>query len=86
MKDWIRRRFTETIYMQKGPGKKIGRVDIPPSKRFVYVLVFSFSVLVSLTVIEALHIVFLGSFNDTVFNAINGLVGTIMGLIVGKKV
>ncbi|MDH5689205.1 MAG: hypothetical protein OEZ48_15255 [Candidatus Bathyarchaeota archaeon] len=32
-----------------------------------------------------IEIVFLGSFNETVFNAISGLVGTIIGLIIGRK-
>ena len=33
-----------------------------------------------------IEIVFLRSFNETIFNAINGLVGTIIGLIVDRKV
>ena len=42
--------------------------------------------LIALSVLEALHIMFLGNFNDAVFNAINGLVGTIIGIIIGRKV
>ena len=34
----------------------------------------------------AVEIVFLRSFNETIFNAINGLVRTIIGLIIGRKV
>jgi len=33
-----------------------------------------------------IEIVFLRSCNETVFNAISGLVGTITGLIVGREV
>ena len=86
MRDWIRRWFTKTVYVQKGPGKKLERVEVPPSERFVYLMLFSSAALIVFAVIEALHIIFLGSFNETIFNAINGLVGTIMGLIVGKKI
>ena len=32
-----------------------------------------------------IEIVFLRSFNETVFNAINGLVATIIGPIIGRK-
>ena len=32
-----------------------------------------------------IEIVFLRSFNETVFNAISSLIGTIMGLIIGRK-
>ena len=47
---------------------------------------FAVAALIALSVLEALHIVFLGSFNDAIFNAINGLVGTIIGIIIGRKV
>ncbi|MCW3981733.1 MAG: hypothetical protein NWE81_01255 [Candidatus Bathyarchaeota archaeon] len=86
MRDWIRRRFTKTVYVQKGPGKKLERVEVPPSERFVYLMLFSIAALIIFAVIEALHIIFLRSFNESIFNAINGLVGTITGLIIGKKV
>jgi len=33
-----------------------------------------------------IEIVFLRSFNETIFNAINSLVGTTMGLIVDRKI
>ena len=33
-----------------------------------------------------IEIVFLRSLNETVFNAISSLVGTIIGLIIGRKV
>jgi len=32
-----------------------------------------------------IEIVFLRIFNEAIFNSINGLVGTIMGLIIGRK-
>ena len=60
--------------------------EVPPSERLVLVMCFAVAALIALSVLEALHIVFLGSFNDAIFNAINGLVGTIIGIIIGRKV
>ena len=35
--------------------------------------------------LEALHILFPDSFNEAIFSAINGLEGTIISMIIGRK-
>jgi len=40
--------------------------------------------LTTLTVIETVHIIVLKTFNETVFSAISGLIGTIVGVFVAK--
>jgi len=81
MSSRVRRALTRVEYRSVGSGgKKLRRVEIPPPERLVYGLCFSFVALVCLVLLEALHIVFLGSFSNEVFAAITGVIGTISGV------
>jgi len=80
----IRKALTKALIRQVGKGKKLERVELPPSERLVYGLYFAFLALSALTVLEALHIVFLHSFSDEVFASITLVVGTILGAFFGR--
>ena len=82
---WIRRLLTKTVPIQRGSLKKLEHVELPPSERLVLFLQLSIVALICLTIIEALHILVLRSFNWEVFAAITGLIGTITGVFVSKK-
>jgi len=84
---WVRRALTRVEYRRvgSGGGKKLRRVEIPPSERLVYGLCFSFVALVCLVLLEALHIVFLGSFSSEIFAAITGVIGTISGVFLTSR-
>ena len=60
--------------------------EVPSSERLVLAMCFAMTALIALSVLEILHIVFLGCFNKAIINAINGLVGTILGMVIGRKV
>ena len=81
---WIRRALTRREIKRKGKTKKIEYVEIPPSERLVYTVQFCLIALTTLTVIETVHIIVLKTFNETVFSAISGLIGTIVGVFVAK--
>ena len=59
-------------------------MEIPPSERLVYTVQFCFISLTTLTAIEIAHIIVLKNFNDAVFSAISGLIGTIVGVFIAK--
>jgi len=86
MSSWVRRALTRVEHRSAGGrGKKLRRVEIPPSERLVYGLCFSFVALIGLVLLEALHIVFLRSFSSEVFAAITGVIGTISGVFLTSR-
>jgi len=82
---FIRKVLTKTEVRQVGRGKKIERVELPPNEHLVYGLYFAFMALTALTIIEALHIVFLHSFSNEIFTAITTIIGTILGVFISQK-
>lgn len=84
IRNWIRKAFTRT-QIKRGPTKRLERVEIPPSQKFVYVMYFCFLALGILTVLEVVHMIFLGSWNSEIFSAITSLVGAIIGAFLGAK-
>ena len=85
LKGKIRRAFTRTAWVQVEKRKKLIRVEELPSERLVLFLQVSIVSVVCLSLIEALHILVLRSFNWEVFAAITGLIGTITGVFVSKR-
>jgi hypothetical protein len=76
--------LTRHEFRRKGRAKKLERIEIPPSQRLVYGVQFCFIALGMLTAIEITHIVVLHSFNEAIFSAISGLIGTIMGVFLTR--
>jgi len=81
----IRKALTKTVVKQIRGGKKVERVELPSSECLVYGLCFAFLALSALTVLEALHIVFLHSFSNEIFASIALVVGTILGAFFGQR-
>lgn len=50
-----------------------------------YGLFFAFTALIALVILEALHMTIFGKFNDEVFIALYGLIGTITGTLISHK-
>lgn len=81
----IRKALTKTEVRRVGKGKKLERIELPPSERLVYGLYFAFIALTALTILEALHIALLHSFSNEVFTAITTIIGTILGVFMSQK-
>jgi len=77
---WIIKALTRYEFRRIGRTKKLERIEVPPSQRLVYGVQFCFIALGMLTAIEIVHIVVLRSFNEAIFSAISGLIGTIVGV------
>ena len=87
MRGWIRRLLTKQR-IWKSEDRKTREVRVQeelPSERIVLVVQFAMVVLVILSAIEIVNIVVLKVWNAEVFAAITGLIGTITGVIIGKK-
>jgi hypothetical protein len=56
-----------------------------PNEKLVLLVQFTMVVLVVLSAIEIVHIIVLKVWNAEIFAAVTGLIGTITGVIIGKK-
>ena len=56
-----------------------------PSEKLEALVVFAMVALTSLAAMEVAYIAVLGSWNAEIFNAIVALIGTITGIIIGRK-
>ena len=80
MKNPIREALTKTIQLNRGR-----RVEVPPSQKLLYAVYFSLSMVGCLTVLEAVHLVVLGSWNPEIFTVIAGLVGNVTGIFLTQR-
>jgi len=81
---WIRKALTKHEFKQAGRIKRLKKVEVPPSEKLVRLVQFCLGAIIALTAIEIVHILILKTFNQTVFSAISGLIGTIVGVFTAK--
>ena len=74
-------RVTET----DGGGRRVRVQEELPSDRFVLIVGLMVLFFVGLVGLEIVHMVWMGSWNDAVFNGIMLVVGTIVGAVWGKS-
>lgn len=78
-----------TVLLRKALTRKIQLrrrvIEVEPSNKLVYAMYFAIATLISLTTLEAVHVVVLRSFNSEIFSAITGLIGTIIGVLAKSK-
>jgi hypothetical protein len=77
---WIIKPLTRHEYHRGVKANRLVRIEIPPSQRLVYGVQFCFIALGTLAMIEIVHIIVLHSFDEAIFSAISGLIGTILGV------
>jgi len=80
---WLRKALTRTVRVKRGKGFKVE--DVPPSERLILIVQFSIAAIAALTLIQIVHIVYLGTWNAEVSATITGLIGTVTGLFIGAK-
>ncbi len=71
--------------LEVGPVRKVRISEDYPSDRFLIIVALMIVFFVGLSLLEVIHIVFLGSWNEVVFNGIMLIVGTIVGAIWGRQ-
>ena len=79
MRNPVRKALRKTVHIR---GKTVVE---DPSDRLVYGISFAIVALLSLTALEAMHIVYIRSFSNEIFAAISMVVGTILGAFFGQK-
>ncbi len=86
MRGWIRRLLTKRYIRDSERKTREVRVqeDIP-SERLVSLVQFTIVAIVVLSAIEVVHIIVLKAWNAEIFAAITASIGTVTGVIVGKK-
>lgn len=82
IREFLTRRFKVPMGKKR---KTIREVELPPSEKLVWCFIFCITAIVTLSVVEVVHIAYLRSFNEPVMNLISGLVGAVTGILVGKK-
>jgi len=86
MKQWITKALTKTVWTKHGKRRELKLSQEPPSERLIIITEFSIAAIAALTVIEVVHVIILRSWNAEVFSALSGLIGTVTGIIIGRKV
>jgi len=84
MKDIIRRALTKKLTV-KSPSGFLHQIDVEPSDKLVYGIIFAILALIMLTAIQIVHIIVLKELNSEISSVITLLIGTIMGVFFGKK-
>jgi len=81
----LRKILKRTVWVQRARENKLQPVEVPPSQRVVYAVVFAIAAVVALTVLEVAHMAFLGAWNTEIFAGIMSVVSFILGVFIGQK-
>ena len=86
MRSWIRRLLTrQRVKDSERKTREVRVQEDIPSERIVSLVQFTIAALVVLAAVEIAHLAVLKTWNAEVFAAITGLVGTVTGVIIGRK-
>ena len=83
MKNLFKKALTKTIWVQQNQENKLQPIEIPPSQRVMYAVIFAIAAIIALTVLEVAHMGFLGSWNTEIFAGIMSVVTFILGIFIG---
>ena len=83
--NWVKRALVRKISVKVGRSKRTRQIEVEPSAKLVYGMYFAIAVLISLTILEAVHILVLRSFSTEIFTAILWLIGTILVVFFAQK-
>jgi len=84
LKNLFKKALTRTIWIQQNPENKLQPIEIPPSQRIMYTVVFAIATIIALTVLEVAHMAFLGVWNTEIFAGIMSVVTFILGIFIGN--
>jgi len=85
LKRLIKRGTTKrTVEETDGKSRRVRVQEEPPSDRFVLIIGLMVLFFVGLVGLEIVHMMWMGSWNDVIFNGIMLVVGTIVGAVWGK--
>ena len=86
LKQLLRRGLTRRRLLEaEEPARRVRVQEEQPDERFVLIIALMVLFFVGLVFLEVAHMVWLGSWNDIVFNGIMLVVGTIVGAVWGNS-
>ena len=90
MWSWLKRLIRlgttrRTVEETGGKSRRVRVQEESPSDRFVLIVGLMVLFFVGLVGLEIVHMIWMGSWNDAVFNGVMLVVGTIVGAVWGKN-
>jgi len=86
IKQFLRRALTRLKITDQTKTRRIRLTEETPSDRFILIIALMILFFIGLVSLEVVHMVWMGSWNDVIFNGIMLVVGTIVGSVWGKTV
>ena len=85
MLDYLRRALTRRRSAPGSAGRRVRIQEQPPPEGFVLIIGLMILFFVGLITLEVVHMVMMGTWNDSIFNGIMLIVGSIVGSIFGYR-
>ena len=83
MFQWLREALTKRRISSVGPDRRVRYEEEPPSDRFLISVVLMIVFFAGLVALEIVHMVVFGRWNETVFNGVMLIVGSLVGALFG---
>ena len=80
----IGRGTTRVVYAEATPERKVRMLEDEPGDRFTLIIVLMIVFFMGLVGLEVIHMAFLGTWNEAIFNGLMLVVGTIVGAVWGR--
>ncbi len=83
--DWLKRALTKKSIVKGGTTRRVRVQEAVPSDSYVLIIGLMVLFFVGLVGLEIVHMIWMGTWNDVIFNGIMLVVGTIVGAVWGKS-
>ena len=86
IKKLVRKGLTRSVVLEDDSvGRRVRLEEVGPDENYVLIVALMIIFFVGLVFLEIIHMVWIGSWNDAVFNGIMLVVGTIVGAVWGRS-
>jgi hypothetical protein len=86
IKKLVRKGLSKTVVLDDDSiGRRVRLEEVGPDENYVLIVALMIIFFVGLVFLEIIHMVWMGSWNDAVFNGIMLVVGTIVGAVWGRS-
>ncbi len=83
--EWLREKLTRSSVSEAGEARKVRVTEDVPGDRFVLIVALMIIFFAGLVGLEIVHMVVFGTWNESVFNGVMLIVGTIVGAVWGRS-
>ena len=80
----LKKALTRVKTLPEGPTRRVRVEEEAPSDRFILIVALMIVFFAGLIGLEIVHMFWMGTWNDVIFNGIMLVVGTIVGAVWGK--